>query len=156
MKFSLLDRLKKNAERTKPEVVTPNLSRLNLAPAEKRSASPSVGPEMAQWLERDLDLLKYDWLAFKQDPSRENWQAFCKAAHNLYGASGVYGGGTLTRLTENLQHLLKDQVKALENAALVNLHVQACQAWAAGNEEARTSLASAVCDALEIKVRQTV
>lgn len=156
MVFSLLDRLKKNSERGEPVKVTPDLSRLNLQAVADPRASVQVLPEMQAWLERDLKVLTETWQAFSQNPSRENWTAFSKGAHNIFGASGAYGGGALTRLTENLQRLLTNQVNAIEHKALVNLHVQACKAWALGNGGARTTLAEAVCDALEVQVRRIV
>lgn len=156
MKFSLLDRLKKNAERAKPVQVTPDLGRLNIAPPDPKSDAPKVQPEMQKWLERDLDALGQTWQAFNEDPSRQHWKDFYQAAHNMHGASGAYGGGALTRMTENLQRLLTNQVSAIEHKALVNLHVQACKAWAFGSEDARTTLADAVCEALEVQVRRVV
>lgn len=156
MKFSLLDRLKKSGERAKPEQVTPDLGRLNIAPAEPLEDVPKVQPEMEKWLERDIEALGQSWQLFSADPSRQNWKDFYQAAHNMHGASGAYGGGALTRMTENLQRLLISQVSAIEHKALVNLHVQACKAWALGNDDARSTLADAVCDALEVQVRRVV
>lgn len=157
MIFSLIDRLKKNAAKDTSDVSTPDLSRLNLSPAEsKQEEDTPAAPDMTAWLERDLDLISSAWAAFSDDPSHKNWTEFSKVVHNLHGASGVYGGGALTRLTTSLQRLLTSQVSAMDNQALVNLHVQACQAWAHGNEEARNELADAVCEALEIQVRRVV
>ena len=83
MVFSLLDRLKKNGERGEPVKVTPDLSRLNLQVAVDPSESLQVLPEMQTWLERDLQVLTDTWQAFTQNPSRENWTAFSKGAHNI-------------------------------------------------------------------------
>ncbi|MEO1642256.1 MAG: hypothetical protein AAFR74_02890, partial [Pseudomonadota bacterium] len=110
MNFSLLDRLKKNAEKPKPEEAKPDLSRLNLKPAEEKPSALNVLPNMQKWLERDLDALRATWDAFADNPSRENWQALSSAVHNLHGASGAYGGGALTRLTENLQRVVTEHV----------------------------------------------
>jgi HPt (histidine-containing phosphotransfer) domain-containing protein len=156
MIFSLIDRLKKNAAKDNPDLTKPDLSRLNLSPAEDKADVPQDAPDMATWLERDIELISTTWVAFCDDPSHKHWTEFSKAAHNLHGASGVYGGGALTRLTTSLQRLLESQVSAMDNQALVNLHVQACQAWAYGNEDARTDLADAVCEALEIQVRRVI
>ncbi|MEL7231684.1 MAG: hypothetical protein AAGJ85_04160 [Pseudomonadota bacterium] len=156
MKFSLLERLKKGGEKPKAEEATPDLARLNLKPAETKLQAPSVFPDMQKWLERDLDGLRATWNAFVDNPARANWQALSSAVHNFHGASGAYGGGALTRLTENLQRVVTDHMCAAENKALINLHVQACQAWAVGNEEARTTLADAVCEALERQVRKAI
>ncbi|MEM9054060.1 MAG: hypothetical protein AAGB16_01935 [Pseudomonadota bacterium] len=157
MILSLIERLKKNANKDSTDLTKPDLSRLNLSPAEANQDedSPSA-PDMTTWLERDLELISNSWSAFSDDPSHKNWTEFSKVVHNLHGASGVYGGGALTRLTTSLQRLLTSQVNAMDNQALVNLHVQACQAWAHGNEEARNELADAVCEALEIQVRRVV
>ena len=156
MKVPFLNRLKRQEARPKPQSVTPDLGRLNLKPAEPQPETPAITPDMQAWLQRDLTNLTGAWDVFAQDPSRHNWQDLAKVVHNLHGASGAYGGGALTRLTENLQRLVADHVCAADNKALINLHVQACQAWAIGNEEARTTLAEAVCEALEQQVRKAI
>ncbi|MEM8616141.1 MAG: hypothetical protein AAGF20_04315, partial [Pseudomonadota bacterium] len=44
---------------------------------------------------------------FKKGVTEERKKALGRAIHNLHGASGAYGGGTLTRLTASLQRLSK-------------------------------------------------
>lgn len=156
MKLSFLKRLKKTGEKPKAATTEIDLARLKIQPAEPVAKTPNVEPDMQAWMDRDLQALSLAWDVFSEDPSRQHWQELAKTTHNLHGASGAYGGGALTRLTENLQRILIDHIRAADNRALINLHVQACKAWAIGNEEARTTLADAVCDSLERQVRQAL
>ncbi|MEM7492003.1 MAG: hypothetical protein AAF296_01390 [Pseudomonadota bacterium] len=153
MKF-LTDRFKKRDKTPKVEQVTPDLGRLNLKPAETKPDAPTTAPDMQHWLDRDLQALDISWQTFIEDPSRHHWQNLSQTVHNFHGASGAYGGGALTRLTESLQRSVSDHLCCTENQGLINLHIQACHAWAVGNDEARTTLADAVCDALELQVRK--
>jgi len=103
------------------------------------------------WKQNDLDLLQVTWDACRQDPSNEeSGEAFRNALHNLHGASGAYGGGALTRLSGSLHQLVSGVEDFHEEAALINLHVQACRATSFG--ESAEDVADAVCDALEFQV----
>ena len=105
------------------------------------------------WKQNDLDLLQMTWQACCDNPGdEETGTAFRNALHNLHGASGAYGGGALTRISGSL-HQLVSGVDALESdAALINLHVQACRATSFGNGDGADDVAGAVCDALEYQV----
>ncbi|MEM1389771.1 MAG: hypothetical protein AAGG45_01725 [Pseudomonadota bacterium] len=153
MKF-FTSRLKKRGKTPKVEQVTPDLARLNIKSADPQPDAPKTMPDMQEWLDRDLQALDEAWQIFVDDPSRHHWQGLSQTIHNFHGASGAYGGGALTRLTESLQRIVSDHLCCTENQALINLHVQACHAWAIGTDEARTTLAEAVCDALELQVRK--
>ena len=115
-----------------------------------RDAPPA---DIEVWKQNDLDLLMTTWQACCDTPECEDSAtAFRNALHNLHGASGAYGGGALTRLSGSL-HLLVSGVDDLQTeAALINLHVQACRATAVTNGEAADDVADAVCDALEKQV----
>ena len=105
------------------------------------------------WKQNDLDLLQMTWQACCDNPGDEDTgTAFRNALHNLHGASGAYGGGALTRISGSL-HQLVSGVETLESdAALINLHVQACRATSFGNGDGADDVADAVCDALEYQV----
>ena len=106
------------------------------------------------WKQNDLDLLQTTWQACCDTPEDEDSIAeFRSALHNLHGASGAYGGGALTRLSGSLQELVSGVGDLQTNAALVNLHVQACRAAAFGDGSAADDVADAVCQALEDQVR---
>jgi hypothetical protein len=135
-----------------------DISRVTGEAAPVQSAEPA--PETDQphvdvetWKQSDLDLLQMTWESCCHEPeSEEASTAFRSALHNLHGASGAYGGGALTRLSGSL-HVLVSGVEDLQDeAALINLHVQACRATAIGNAEASEDVADAVCDALEKQV----
>ena len=106
------------------------------------------------WKQNDLDLLQTTWEACCNSPDDEgSADAFRSALHNLHGASGAYGGGALTRLSGSLQELVSGVEDLQSEAALVNLHVQACRATALGEGDAADDVADAVCQALEEQVR---
>lgn len=114
------------------------------------NSTPQVDTET--WKKNDLDLLQMTWKACCDAPdSEESRKAFRNALHNLHGASGAYGGGALTRLTGSLQELVENVSDLHNDAALVNLHVQACRA-AAFSGHGADDVADAVCDALEQQV----
>ena len=114
--------------------------------------APEVDVET--WKQSDLDLLQMTWEGCCQDPaSEEASTAFRSALHNLHGASGAYGGGALTRLSGSLHQLVAGLDSLQSEAALINLHVQACRATAHGEGEAADDMADAVCDALEAQVQ---
>ncbi|MFN3212043.1 MAG: hypothetical protein ACE37M_02965 [Henriciella sp.] len=127
-----------------------------VAPVAKAETAPEAErPEVdvETWKQSDLDLLQMTWETCCHEPdSEEANTAFRSALHNLHGASGAYGGGALTRLSGSL-HVLVSGVEDLQDeAALINLHVQACRATAIGNSDAAEDVADAVCDALEKQV----
>lgn len=106
------------------------------------------------WKQNDLDLLQSTWQDCCDAPEdEESTEAFRRALHNLHGASGAYGGGALTRLSGSLQELVSGVEDLQSEAALVNLHVQACRAAALGDGTAADEVADAVCQALEDQVR---
>ena len=113
--------------------------------------APEVDVET--WKQSDLDLLQMTWEGCCQDPASEDAStAFRSALHNLHGASGAYGGGALTRLSGSL-HMLVSGVEDLQDeAALINLHVQACRATSIVDGDGSDDVADAVCDALEKQV----
>ncbi|MEO1661803.1 MAG: hypothetical protein AAFR51_12495 [Pseudomonadota bacterium] len=105
------------------------------------------------WKQNDLDLLQMTWQACCDDPENEDSvEAFRSALHNLYGASGAYGGGALTRISGSLQELVSKVDALQDDAALINLHVQACRATSFGSDEGADDVADAVCKALEEQV----
>ncbi len=124
--------------------------------AEAAESTVEVSPpeiDVENWKQSDLDLLQITWEGCCQDPSSEEANtAFRTALHNLHGASGAYGGGALTRLSGSL-HMLVSGVEDLQSeAALINLHVQACRATGIADTSASDEVADAVCDALEQQV----
>ena len=102
------------------------------------------------WKQNDLALLQSTWQATCDAPEDDTAaDEFRTALHNLHGASGAYGGGALTRLSGSLHELVSGIKDLHSEAALINLHVQACRATAHADSE---DMADAVCDALEGRV----
>ncbi len=144
-----------------PEIIpTPDLSRIDPAqmqgqsrPLRDRSSDSSGTVDITGWLTADLDRLSKTWTDLHEAPEDSSaLTAFGQSVHNLHGASGAYGGGALTRLTGSLQTIIGGSTDIAGDAALINLHVQACHAAALGNDEASEEVANAVCDALETQV----
>lgn len=121
------------------------------SPGETPSDEQAAQSNIEVWKQNDLDLLQATWQACCEDPeSEETGTAFRNALHNLHGASGAYGGGALTRLSGSLHQLVSGVEDLHDEAALINLHVQACRATSFG--ENADDVADAVCDALEFQV----
>ncbi len=155
---SLLKILKPSSKVTE-EVTQVDISRVvGVRKAPKRDAvneakdTTKVGLDI--WMKRDLDLLQMSWQDFfnnAQDNDAE--RVFRSALHNLYGASGAYGGGALTDLTESLQKLLiAEGFDPHSDAALVELHIQACRAAAFEADTTSAETTKAVCEALKGQV----
>lgn len=114
---------------------------------------PMESSNIEVWKQNDLDLLQMTWEACQSNPDCEDSiTAFRNALHNLHGASGAYGGGALTRISGSLHELVSGVEELRGDAALINLHVQACRATAITDGEAADEVANAVCEALEHQV----
>lgn len=163
MVMSLFSRLKGKKKSASDSVSTPDLSRVTSSPvgeASQRPARPVAKAETVDvsiWLKADLERLSETWSACVARPEdHEAYGDFKRAIHNLYGASGAYGGGALTRLSGSLQRLVSDATDDTDNSALINMHVQACRAAAMGGDRTSDDIAGAVCDALEAQVEKKI
>ncbi len=153
---SFLSRIPGLSKKQPEAIPAPDLARISGAgkpdasPKRRRPAARTDTVDVTVWLSADLDRLSKTWETLVQSPSdNPALIAFNQAIHNLYGASGAYGGGALTRLSGSLQGLMKRSTDTQTDAALINLHVQACRACALDSNE---DIANAVCDALEAQV----
>lgn len=127
------------------------------APEAPEATEEDALSEVEAWKQNDLDLLQSTWQDCCADPLNEvAATAFRQALHNLHGASGAYGGGALTRLSGSLHLLVSDLDDFVEDAALINLHVQACRATSMTDGAAVDDVADAVCDALERQVNARI
>lgn len=159
---SLLDRLGLG-RKDEAVIPPPDLSRLKIG---ARTSPPKVDFEpkdepkevdITAWRDRDLERVRTAWDALNAAPDDARAIKSMRAAiHDLYGASGIYGGGALTRLSGSLQRLMKDESRIHANAALINLHVQACLATRHTDGAGSDDLASAVCDALEAETEKSL
>jgi hypothetical protein len=105
-------------------------------------------------MRNDLAGLCAAWeTAREPNAGAEAYRALYICAHNIRGAATSYGYPAASRLCGSLCTLLSGSQPG-DNAALINLHVEACRAAvAAGPEgEGSASIADAVCDALERRV----
>ena len=108
-----------------------------------------------QWLERDLELLTSAWEKLQGAPDHQDTiQAFFRISHNLKSSAALYGKPTITRLCTSLCRLLKQSSPA-ETLALINLHVDACNA-ASRYPSGAPEIVDAVCNALELQVTRNV
>lgn len=119
-------------------------------------AVDSLSGQFEAWMRMDLDQLIAAWeVAQKPDASAEQYRAVFTAAHNIKGAANSYGYPAIARLCGSLSRLLTE-TRPGENAALINLHVEACRAAfnSIGQGSDGQTVADAVCEALEERVAQ--
>ena len=117
-------------------------------------AVDSLSSQFEAWMRGDLDELVRAWrVAREPDATAEDYRAVFTAAHNIKGAANSYGYPAIARLCGSLSRLLGD-TRPGENAALINLHVEACRAAfkSIGQGSDGQSIADAVCEALEERV----
>jgi HPt (histidine-containing phosphotransfer) domain-containing protein len=115
------------------------------------AAVDSLSDQFDAWMSGDLDKLIAAWgAANRPDATPEEYRAVFMAAHNIRGVAGSYGYPAISRLCGSLSTLLSDTHPG-QNAALINLHVEACRAAfvGIGTGDSSDSVADAVCDALE-------
>ncbi|MBD3769289.1 MAG: Hpt domain-containing protein [Rhodobacterales bacterium] len=121
-------------------------------------AVDSLSGQFEAWMRSDLDELVSAWgVAKEAQATAENYRAVFTAAHNIKGAANSYGYPAIARLCGSLSRLLQD-TRPGENAALINLHVEACRAAfnSIGQGSDGQSIADAVCEALEERVAMKV
>ncbi|MEZ6000557.1 Hpt domain-containing protein [Hyphomonas sp.] len=133
----------------------------NTAPADTEflgglaeEAVDSLSSQFETWMRGDLDELVRAWsVAREPGATAEDYRAVFTAAHNIKGAANSYGYPAIARLCGSLSRLLGD-TRPGENAALINLHVEACRAAfnSIGQGSDGQSIADAVCEALEERV----
>lgn len=137
-----------------------DIGRVVSKPIEVEESAPSIPEHTADveaWKQNDLDLLQSSWQKCCAEPMDEGAATeFRQALHNLHGASGAYGGGALTRISGSLHTLVSGVDRLEDDAALINLHVQACRATALTDGAAADDVADAVCDALEQQVNARI
>ncbi len=159
------------------QIATPDISRVIKIPpapvakvpppaAEPETADPleladraeaavdSMASQFDAWMEADLTRLMEAWHNAQQPGAApEAYRTVFMCAHNIRGVAGSYGYPAITRLCGSLSTLLTDTQPG-ENAALINLHIEACRAAfiGAGTGDTSQSVADAVCDALEQSV----
>lgn len=118
------------------------------------AAVDAMASQFDAWMEADLHRLMDAWQEAKRPGATpEAYRTVFMCAHNIRGAAGSYGYPAISRLCGSLCTLLSDTHPG-ENAALINLHIEACRAAfiGAGKGDTSQSMADAVCDALEQSV----
>ncbi|MBY9067885.1 Hpt domain-containing protein [Hyphomonas sp. WL0036] len=117
-------------------------------------ALDALTEEFEGWMRNDLEKMRDAWrVAQKPQASADDYRSLYTCAHNIRGAAPSYGFPAVSRLCGSLCTLLSG-TRPGENAALINLHIEACRAAvAAGPQgEGSESVADAVCEALEDRV----
>lgn len=121
-----------------------------------QDADGSLEQKYEAWLERDLSRLTQSWAALGEDMTDlARYKQVRLATHDLKGMAGSYGYPVIARLAQSLDTLLKNALWD-QSKPLIDLHIQACQAAAAGDPatEGEIDAASkAVCDALDAHVK---
>ena len=163
---SLFSRLVGKAKRKTDELPTPDISRVfgaSARPGDHAADADAAAPQGIEtvdvdlWLRADLQRLEESWQAVQADTNAgEAREKLRRAVHNLLGASGAYGGGALTRLASSLHKLVGRDDDLSDDAALINLHIQACRAAGLAPSRAGDEVADAVCEALEARVDQSL
>ena len=118
------------------------------------AAVDAMASQFDAWMEADLHRLMDAWQEAKQAGAMPDaYRTVFMCAHNIRGAAGSYGYPAISRLCGSLCTLLSETHPG-ENAALINLHIEACRAAfiGAGKGDTSQSMADAVCDALEQSV----
>ncbi|GAB5458283.1 MAG: hypothetical protein Hens3KO_13130 [Henriciella sp.] len=162
--MSFLSRLFGTKTKQADTVATPDISRIiksvpakQKAPLVEQQAVTPVETEIVDfhvWMKADIQALCHSWDMLQLTPEDKSAnEQFRRALHNLYGASGAYGGGALTRLCGSLEELLAAAKDIAKEAALINLLVQACHSITLGNEASQEEVANAICDSLEARVK---
>lgn len=137
------------------EVIAPDISRV--LPSDKEQGASTLNPgstpdkDIETWRAIDMDRLIAGWNDAKLNMfSPTTLGSFRRAVHDIHGASGLYGGAHLTRLTATLQAVSRDHSMLRDNIQLIDLLVQACsKAHAADDMD--VALVAQVCDALDAK-----
>lgn len=129
-------------------------------PPEERAehALEELSDKYDNWLSKDLGRLNDAWQAARiSEYQDDDIAALQLAAHDLRGMGDTYGHPAISRLAASLGLLIKDGFR-VENAALVNLHVEACRAaFLEGRPtEGGNAMADSVCAALEVQVKRTL
>lgn len=134
------------------EVIAPDISRVFPGNGETKTASIATpDKDIETWRATDMDRLIAGWNDAKLNRFSPNTLgSFRRAVHDIHGASGLYGGLHLTRLTATLQTVSRDHSLLQDNAQLIELLVQAC-AKAHSADDVDTALVAQVCDALDAK-----
>lgn len=161
----------KTGKKLNAAVATPDISRV-MKPRPAPPPAPSVDLDEVQvaeraeaavesfadqfdaWMRGDFEALRAAWeVASQPGATPDDYRAMYTCAHNMRGAAPSYGYPAVSRLCGSLCALL-GQTRPGENAALINLHVEACRASvnAARTGGTSDSVADAVCDALERRV----
>ena len=136
------------------ETHDPNLLGTEILGSLAEDAVDSLSSQFETWMRGDLDELVRAWgVARETGATSEDYRAVFTATHNIKGAANSYGYPAIARLCGSLSRLLGD-TKPGENAALINLHVEACRAAfnSIGQGSDGQSIADAVCEALEARV----
>lgn len=164
MAISFLSRLFGTKTKQADTLAAPDISRIMRSVPAKQKA-PSVEEltgtpaeteivDFHAWMTADIQALCHTWDVVQLTPENKSAnEQFRRALHNLYGASGAYGGGALTRLCGSLEELLSVTKDIAKEAALINLLVQACHSITLGSEASQEEIANAICDSLEARVK---
>jgi hypothetical protein len=155
MKFGFLASLPFKRKSSDAPVPTPDLNRIMKSDPDPVSAKHSVeddtkNADMTSWRKSDMDRLSACWKeALLTNFGAESVGHFRRAIHNLHGASNIYGGDALMRLTAVLQAAARDVQRLRQNTELITLLISACQITQP--DDRHEAAFNQVCETLEAK-----
>ena len=131
---------------------------LNVMAANAEAAVEALEIDTTAWLETDLDRMSKAWdTATKSNYEIEAVRALYRVAHDLQGMAGTYGYPAIGRIAGSLCRIL-GRAQTSEDAALINLHVEACRAayLESRKDDGGRTLADTLCVSLEEQVQQAL
>lgn len=120
------------------------------------AAVEALDIDATAWLESDLKRLETNWQkARTSDFQVQTVRGLYLVAHDLKSMGASYGFPAIGRLASSLCYLLA-RAEAKSDAALINLHIEACRAiYIEGSKsEGDGALAGAICAGLETQVKR--
>lgn len=142
-----------------PEAPKPRNMAHEMAPEERAEvAFEELSDKHDEWIQTDLARLREAWeTAMICDMDARSVNDLRLATHDLKGMATTYGHPAISRLATSLSSLL-DVSATTNEAALINLHVEACRAaYIEGcSTEGGDAVANSVCVALEAQVARSI
>lgn len=122
------------------------------------AAVEALDIDLIAWLKSDLARLKQSWdLACQSEFETGNIRVLYRASHDLNGMAASYGYPDIGRVARSLCRIL-GRAQARKDAALINLHIEACRVIFAEDRDSsdRQALTAELCDRLEANVEQAL
>ena len=119
------------------------------SPAGSCEPDRPLTPQIEAWCRRDLEAIRHAFVRARSESfTTDSLPALHLAAHNLYGASFLYGGEALVMLSGTLQLACRSNAVLDRSPELIRLLIDACRLCTQTRKEAASELGAieAVCD----------